>query len=43
MGETDSVMAETVTVTDPDLELSATELACTVTAKSLVGGVLGAV
>jgi hypothetical protein len=43
LGDTDRVIADTVTVADPDLELSATEMAFTVTAMSLVGGVVGAV
>jgi len=43
VGETDSVIADTVIGADPDLEPSATEVAVTVTVRSLAGGVLGAV
>lgn len=43
MGETDSVIANTVIGTDPNLEPSATEVAVTVTVRSLAGGVLGPV
>ena len=43
VGDTANVIADTVMVVDPDFEVSATDVALTVTVKSLVGGVLGAV
>lgn len=43
VGETDTLIAATVTVAALDLEVSATEVALMVTVKSLEGGVLGAV
>jgi hypothetical protein len=43
VGETETVIAKTVMVADPDLEVSATEVALTVTVRSLGGGALGAV
>ncbi len=42
-GDAETVMAETVTLADPDLEVLATAVALMVTAKSLGGGVVGAV
>jgi hypothetical protein len=43
VGETETTTAEKVMVATPDLELSATEVALTVTIRSLGVGVLGAV
>jgi len=43
VSDTETVIAETVMLADPDLEVSATEVALTVTVRSLGGGALGAV
>jgi hypothetical protein len=43
VGETETLIASTVTFAAFDLEVSATEVALMVTVKSLEGGVLGAV
>ncbi len=43
VGDTETVIATNVMVADPDLELSATEVALTVMVRSLGGGALGAV
>jgi len=43
VGDTETVIAEKVMVADPDLELSATEVALTVIVRSLGGGAPGAV
>jgi hypothetical protein len=42
-GDTETVIADTAMVAEPDLEPSATELALTVTVRVFEGGVLGAV
>jgi len=43
VGDTDTVIAATVTLVEADLDVSATEVALTVTVRSPAGGVLGAV
>ena len=43
VGDTDTVIAATVMLIEADLDVSATEVALTVTIRSLGGGVLGAV